>query len=222
VRITRGVRTVRVPVGSTTLAVALATIVLRIEWATRNGGGGAGVGAATPVAVNGSRVGIPWWARRGSAIAATLLAGRRNLDGRNLDGRNLDGLEEEVMEERLGALVGKAAHPEAMVKALTAAGTGQGAVGPVTKAGDRSVVPLVETLFAGGYGGGGGVAGEAESDLGGGGGGGGFGRSRTVAVVEVTPDGMRVKPVVDTTAIVLSALSSAVGLVAVLRRARRR
>ena len=216
-RITRGVRTVRVPVGSTTLAVALATIVLRIEWATRNGGCGAGVGAATPVAVNGSRVGIPWWARRGSAIAATLLAGRRNLDG-----RNLDGLEEEVMEERLGALVGKAAHPEAMVKALTAAGTGQGAVGPVTKAGDRSVVPLVETLFAGGYGGGGGVAGEAESDLGGGGGGGGFGRSRTVAVVEVTPDGMRVKPVVDTTAIVLGALSSAVGLVAVLRRARRR
>jgi uncharacterized spore protein YtfJ len=212
VRIARGVRTVSVPAGPTAVSVALATVRLRMEWATRNSGGGVGVVAASPVAVNGSRVALPWWARRGSAIAATVLAGQRNLDG----------LEEEVMEEPLGTLVGKAAHPEAMVKALTAAGTGQGAVGPVTKAGDRSVVPLVETLFAGGYGGGGGVAGEGEGDIGGGGGGGGFGRSRTVAVVEVTPDGVRVKPVVDTTAIVLAALSSAVGLVAVLRRARRR
>ena len=81
-------------------------------------------------------------------------------------------------------------------------------------------MPLIETIFAGGYGGGGGFAAQNE-DVGGGGGGGGFARSRTVALVDITPDEVRVKPVVDTTAIVLAAIGLVAGLLGVRRRGRR-
>jgi uncharacterized spore protein YtfJ len=123
--------------------------------------------------------------------------------------------------ERLSSLVPKVARSEEIVRAFTAAGTGQGVTGPATTAGERTVVPLIETIFAGGYGGGGGFAAEKE-DLGGGGGGGGFARSRTVALVELTPDDVKVKPIVDTTAIVLAAIGLLAGLVGVRRRGRRR
>ena len=84
------------------------------------------------------------------------------------------------------------------------------------------MIPLIETIFTGGYGGGGGSDSRPDQDdVGGGGGGGGFARSRTVALVDITPGEVRVKPVVDTTAIVLASIGLVAGLLGVRRRGRR-
>jgi uncharacterized spore protein YtfJ len=123
--------------------------------------------------------------------------------------------------DKLGTIIGSAARAEEIAGAFANVAEGKGAVGAVTTAGERSMVPLTETLFAGGYGGGGGVAAET-ADTGVGGGAGGFARSRTVAVVEVAPDGVTVRPVVDKTAVALAGIAAALGLVSTLMRARRR
>ena len=118
---------------------------------------------------------------------------------------------------QVGSLIGGAARAEDMVKALATAASGAGAVGPVTTVGDRAVVPLVETVFSGGYGGGGG--GEVDS-AGAGGGGGGFGRSRTVAVIEVTPELVTIRSVLDKTAIVLASIAAGASLLRAFARRR--
>jgi hypothetical protein len=146
---------------------------------------------------------------------AALLAPRHPTDD-----RGESGFEEHEMTDlqRMGSVVGGAARAEDIAKGLATAGSGAGAVGPVTTVGERAAVPLVETLFSGGYGGGGG--GEADS-VGAGGGGGGFGRSRTVAVVEVTPDAVTIRPVIDKTAIALAGITAGVSLLRVFLGRRR-
>ncbi len=80
---------------------------------------------------------------------------------------------------------------------------------PVT-AGDRTVIPVAEVTYGVGFGfGAGGGESDDESGSGGGGGGGAGGRARGVAVIEIGPDGTRVLPVHDQTAITLATLSLA-------------
>jgi uncharacterized spore protein YtfJ len=223
-RFERAVRTRAVEVGARRLDVTVASLRARLAWSGRGSIGGFGFTVATPVAVAGAQVGrtvVPWFVRGLGGSAAALLARRLTVERRE------SGVEEDGMPEleRVGSLVGGAARPEEMVKALTTVASGAGAVGPVTTVGDRSVIPLVETMFSGGYGGGGGggTSGEGgtEEGLGGGGGGGGGGRSRTVAVVEVAPEGVTIRPVIDRTAIALAVITGAFGLVTAIARRRR-
>jgi uncharacterized spore protein YtfJ len=123
--------------------------------------------------------------------------------------------------ETFGNIIGRSARAEEIAAAFGNVTAGKGAVGPVVSAGERSMVPLIETMFSGGYGGGGGLE-STNANAGVGGGGGGFARSRTVAVVEVAPDAVTVRPVVDKTAVTLAAIAAAIGLVSTLMRARRR
>lgn len=103
---------------------------------------------------------------------------------------------------------------------LDAAARADTVVGTPRQVGERMVVPLAEVWYGGGFGLGGGRAGSAEA--GGQGGGGGFGgRARPVAVVEVGPEGARVRPVVDATQLGLVAVGVLLGA-AVRLLARRR
>ena len=101
---------------------------------------------------------------------------------------------------------------EGMFDRLLATARAEACVGPVQEHGDRTVVPLVEVFAAGGFGGGvgsGQAGAEAEAGgAGGGGGGGGTSRSRPVAVIEIEPEGVHVRSVVDWTAIALAAVTA--------------
>ena len=142
-----------------------------------------------------------------------------------------DQVTEEVrpMDEgqALDAFARPAAYPaEKVGEALAAVAGGAGAVGPSTVVGDRTVIPLTETMFSGGFGAGGGGGLDAEHNVGGGsgGGGGGGGRTRTIALAVVGPDGVEIKPVVDWSGLVLAALTTlaTLGTRSVLGRRRRR
>jgi uncharacterized spore protein YtfJ len=71
------------------------------------------------------------------------------------------------------------------------------------RAGDRVVIPAASIEFSGGFG----FGGDTQSN--GGGGGGGVQAGRPVAVIEVSPDGVRVRPVVDFTKVGLTLLAAA-------------
>lgn len=212
-RVERAVRTVPIDVD---VDVDVASLRAHLRWDGRSAGGGFGLGVATPVAVRrrahpGALV--PWAGRRPIGMVTAMIC--RGAAASPREERDMD------QSEQISTIVPKVARAEEMVRTFTAAGTGQGVVGPATTAGERTAVPLIETIFAGGYGGGGGQEGQ-KADIGAGGGGGGFARSRTVAILELTPDGMHVRPVVDTTAIVLAAIGAMAGALGVVRRVRRR
>jgi uncharacterized spore protein YtfJ len=125
-------------------------------------------------------------------------------------------------EER-GRMMGLLTSAEHVSRALERAGSGDGAVGPATVAGDRTVIPLIETYATGGFGGGSGVGTEGASEgSGGGGGGGGLGRSRTIAVADVGPEGVKIRPVIDVTGLALPAVSAVAALLLGRRRRRGR
>jgi len=211
------------PVGDGPFEVQVATVQARMEWASDAGIGGFGVGVSTPLAVRpaaGHETRVPWTGRSPAGFATAMICSA-GVPPRPFASEK----EESDMDEpeQIGTVVHEVARPAEMMKTFTAAATGQGVVGPATTAGERTAVPLIETTFAGGYGGGGGSDSQGEkADIGAGGGGGGFGRSRTVAILEVAPDGVRVRPVIDKTAVILAGISAAVGMLAVLRRGRRR
>ena len=115
-------------------------------------------------------------------------------------------------------LIGIISGVEQVSHAIERAASGEGAVGPQTTAGDRTVIPLIETFAQGGFGGG--TGGAAQGDGGGGGGGGGVGRSRTIAIAVVGPEGVQIRPVVDVTGLALPAVSAIGALL--IRSARRR
>ncbi len=71
------------------------------------------------------------------------------------------------------------------------------------RAGDRVVIPAATIEFSGGFGFGG------EGPANGGGGGGGHHTGRPVAVIEVGPEGVRVRPVVDFTKVGLTLVAAA-------------
>lgn len=212
-RVERAVRTL--PVAGD-IDVIVASLRARFQWDNAHTCGGLGLGLATPLAVrlrSGSSRPVPLTGRSAAGLAAAMICG----------GAAAPPREENDMDqpEQISSVVPKVARAEEMVRAFTAAGTGQGVVGPATAAGERTAVPLIETLFAGGYGGGGGQEGTT-SDIGAGGGGGGFARSRTVAILEVAPDGVRIRPVFDKTAVILAGIGAAAGVLGAVRRVRRR
>ena len=105
---------------------------------------------------------------------------------------------------------------------LKTAGPGM-AFGRPVKSGDTTIIPTSEVLvFSGfGYGSGYGQGIEQEgvgSSDGGGGGGGGGGKtlSRPVAVVVVSPQGVRVEPIYDITKIYMAAITAAGFMLAML------
>ncbi len=151
----------------------------------------------------------PLWARQTSERGDTV----------SEDGAR-DGVSDQVAR-RLGILSGA----EQVSRAIERAASGDGAVGPATTAGDRAVIPLLETFATGGFGGGAGGGGpEGQDGGGGGGGGGGTGRSRVIAIASVGPDGVKVRPVIDVTGLALPAASAiaALLLAGANRRRRRR
>jgi hypothetical protein len=140
----------------------------------------------------------------------------------------VEGVEERVMDDKGnrtaddgGRMFGILTGIEKLTSAIERASTGEGAVGPQTTAGDRTVIPLVETFAQGGFGAGSGGGTEGESGgSGGGGGGGGVGRSRTIAIADVGPEGVKIRPVIDITGLALPAVSAVAALL--LGRGRRR
>jgi uncharacterized spore protein YtfJ len=143
---------------------------------------------------------------------------------------DVETVEERAMEDRTsravedgGRMLGILTSIEKLTNAIERASTGEGAVGPQTTAGDRTVIPLVETFAQGGFGagGGGGVEAETGGGSGGGGGGGGVGRSRTIAIADVGPDGVKIRPVIDVTGLALPAVSALAALLLGRRRRRR-
>ena len=114
-----------------------------------------------------------------------------------------------------------------MFDRLLAAARAEACVGPVQAQGDRMVIPLAEVFAAGGFGAGVGsaqagaepkleakaaeVAGVA----------GGTSRSRPVAAIEIGPEGVHVRPVVDWTAVALAAVTAWGAMLLALGRMRK-
>lgn len=87
--------------------------------------------------------------------------------------------------------------------------------------GENLIIPAAEILSWAGFGVGYGGSGEVQNPAGGGGGGGGHVFSRPVAVIVMSPDRVRVKPVVDATKIALAAFTALGFMVATYLRMRR-
>jgi uncharacterized spore protein YtfJ len=188
-------RRLRVPVPGGTVVVFVLSMLALLRVGRGRRAVGVGFGMSAPL-----------WARRTSERGDTV---------------SEDGAREGVSDQiarRIGVLSGA----EQVSRAIERAAGGEGAVGPTTTLGDQAVIPLLETYATGGFGGGagGGPAGEG----GGGGGGGGMGRSRTIAVAVVGPDGVKIRPVVDVTALALPAAGAIAALLmrGAGRRRRRR
>jgi uncharacterized spore protein YtfJ len=93
---------------------------------------------------------------------------------------------------------------------LLAAASVDAVYGEPVKKGDTLVIPAAEVLAGGAFGLGSGSGGNQESGNGQGIGGGGGGRSfaRPVAVIIVSPEGVRVEPVLDLTKVALAFLTA--------------
>lgn len=76
--------------------------------------------------------------------------------------------------------------------------------GEPVRAGDRTAIPVAEISYGLGFGWGGG---RDANGTGGGGGGGGGARSRAIAVIDVSPDAVRVVPIEDHTQIRLASIA---------------
>lgn len=88
--------------------------------------------------------------------------------------------------------------------------------GKPASVGERTVIPVAEVTYGLGFGWGGGR--DAKGESGSGGGGGGGSRVRGVAVIELSPDGVRIHPIRDETAIRLASIGYVTGATAILSR----
>jgi uncharacterized spore protein YtfJ len=98
---------------------------------------------------------------------------------------------------------------EALVARFGEAARAEACVGPVQTVGGHTIVPIASVSLLGGFGmgfGGGSDASQAQGS-GGGGGGGGRGSSRVIAIVDITDDGVTVRPVPDTTVLALAGIA---------------
>jgi uncharacterized spore protein YtfJ len=86
---------------------------------------------------------------------------------------------------------------------------------PVT-AGERTVIPVAEVSYGLGFGWGG--SSDERGGRGSGGGAGGGTRSRAVAVIEVSPDSVRILPIEDQTALRLAGMAFAATTAALVSR----
>lgn len=106
------------------------------------------------------------------------------------------------------------------VEELIAAARAETIFGPTVQQGDTTVVPCAESLLVVGVGvGGGNTAGNKRA--GGGAGLGGTAHTRPVASIVITPDSVRVEPIVDVTRLGLAAITTAGFAVFWLSRLRR-
>ena len=106
---------------------------------------------------------------------------------------------------------------------ITDMSTGGEVFGSPEHVGDRVVITASTFSRAGGFGfgGGGGKADSAtEFGAGGGGGGGGTSEGRPVAIIDIGPEGVTIRPVFDFTKLGLAALGGALALWRVGRSAR--
>jgi len=93
--------------------------------------------------------------------------------------------------------------------------------------GDTTVIPCSEVVIGMGMGSGGGPVDENGKPTGSGSGGGGGARSRPVAAIIITQDGVRVEPILDLTKIVLASLTTGafillwIGRLSLMRRSGR-
>ena len=90
--------------------------------------------------------------------------------------------------------------------------------GVATSAGDRTVIPVVEVTYGMGFGWGSGSGPVPDGSANAEGGGGGGSRVRGIAVIEVSPDGVRVHPVLDETSIKLSEITFVSAAAAIVAR----
>jgi len=119
---------------------------------------------------------------------------------------------------------------EQMMDSFLGSASVEAVVGAPVKQRDTLIIPLAEVVAVSGFGlgqGFGGPEGEKETAMGAGGGGGGGGSvfARPVAVVILSPDGVRVEPVFDWTKIALAGVTFAafaVGMLARLGQMQRR
>jgi len=154
----------------------------------------------------------------GFGISAPLWARRTNDQGETVEEKSA----RERVTAEAGRMIGVVAGAEQISRALERAGSGDGAVGAPVVVGDRTVVPLIETFASGGFGGGSGLGTEGSNEgSGAGGGGGGIGRSRAIAVADVGPEGVKIRPVIDITGLALPAVSAIATLLFGRRRRRR-
>jgi uncharacterized spore protein YtfJ len=130
---------------------------------------------------------------------------------------------------RMFASIEQSTGAEIIAGAMAGLTRSEAAVGPATSTASHTVVPLTETIFYGGFGmglgSGTGRGGENQSMTGSGGGGGagggGGGHSRTIAVVVMGPDGVKIRPVVDPTKIALAAVGAWASVMIALMRRRK-
>ena len=104
---------------------------------------------------------------------------------------------------------------ETSLAQITDMSTGGSVFGPPEHVGDRVVITASTFSRAGGFGfGGGGGSPEAGAEFGAGGGGGGGGTSegRPVAIIDIGPEGVSIKPVFDFTKLGLAALGGALAV----------
>ena len=88
----------------------------------------------------------------------------------------------------------------------------------IEQVGDRVVIAAAAIERAGGFGFGAGSDGDDPTSGGGGGGGGGSAQARPVAIIEVTSEGISVRPVLDFTKIGITALLSFVAAWRLIRK----
>lgn len=91
--------------------------------------------------------------------------------------------------------------------------------GAPASAGERTVIPVAEVSYGLGLGWGGSCSAGDEDGEGGAGAGGGGSRVRGIAVIEVSPGGVQVHPIVDQTQITLAGIAFASAATAITARA---
>lgn len=114
---------------------------------------------------------------------------------------------------------------EAAIAHLTEGCDASAVFGAPKTVGDRTYITAstMQKMGGFGFGGGGGVGDGATPGTGGGGGAGGGGNSegRPVAVIEIGPDGVLIKPVLDFTKIGLAGIAAALTILKLMKRAGR-
>ncbi len=110
---------------------------------------------------------------------------------------------------------------ERTMKKFLEAGSVRAVYGEPATYGNITIIPAAEVVSAMGFGLGAGTGETGKGNASGAGGGGGI-QSRPVAAVVITPNGVRVEPIVDLTKVWLAGLTTAGFVFATLARMRRR
>lgn len=143
----------------------------------------------------------------------------------NGDSGTSSGLDSPDGLEALDMVSGRA---EAAIAHLTEGCDASAVFSPPETVGDRTYITAstIQKMGGFGFGGGGGIGGEYGTGTtpgtgGGGAGGGGNSEGRPVAVIEIGPDGVQIKPVLDFTKIGLAGIAAVLTILKLMKRASR-